>query len=227
MGALAWSLLLFLAPVAAHSTVIAVPADAQQTLWAENQCCSDSWSYTHATESWSFSTNIIGRFLSLGTFPDDDLFVDDLGGGAYTVNAHIDHDGNVFGGAFSWVSQSVTLGVLSPQIFLSGTILGAGTNDGSTGVMQLWASVDYTNPAIVAHTIAPNFATLSFIGGPCWQPCTPGAEGAGFTRDAGGAVVQSDIVGYLVNVDEPALPMLACMVVAAVAVLSAPRRSRL
>ena len=165
--------------------------------------------------------------MSLGTFPDDDLFVDDLGGGAYTVNAHIDHDGNVFGGAFSWVSQSVTLGVLTPQIILSGTILGAGTIDGSTGVMQLWASVDYTNPAIVARTIAPNSATLSFIGGPCSQPCTPGAEGAGFTRDARGPVVLSEGVGYLGNVDEPAWPMLAWLAVAAVAVLSAPRRSRL
>jgi hypothetical protein len=222
-GALALSLFLFLAPVGAHSTVIDVPADAQFSLWAENQCCQDAWFYTHATETWSFSANITGRFLSLGASPDN-LFVDDLGGGSYTVTAHIDHDGNVLGGAFSWVSQSVTLGVLSPQIFLSGTILGAGRREESFGVMQLWASVDYTNPAIAAHTITPNFATLSFIGGPCWLPCTPGAEGPWFTRDASGVVVQPDVFGYHVKVDEPVLPMFVWLVLAAVAALSTAGR---
>jgi hypothetical protein len=213
----AFSVLLSLAPVEAHSTVIDLPTNAQQTLWAENQCCQDAWFYNHATETWSFSANITGRFLSLGASPDD-LFIDDLGGGAYTVNAHIDHDGNVLGGAFSWVSQSVTLGVLSPQIFLSGTILGSGPRDGSLGVMQLWASVDYTNPAIATHTIAPNFATLSFIGGPCWLPCTPGAEGPWFRRDMSGVVVQPDIFGYRVDVDEPPLPTFLWLLLAAVAI---------
>ena len=201
--ALALFFLTSLAPGVANSTVIEIPDDARLTLWAENQCCQDSWSYNYATEVWSFSANIAGRFLSLGASPDD-LFIDDLGGGAYTVNAHIDHDGNVLGGAFSWVSQSVSLGVLSPQTFLSGTILGAVNREGSSSVMQLWAAVDYTNPAIAAHTISPNFASLSFLGGPCWQPCT---QGPGFKRDTSGVVIQPDIFGYHVEVDEPALPM--------------------
>ena len=205
------TLLISLAPLAANSTVIEIPADAQQTLWAENQFGSDPWFYTYATETWSFSTNITGRFLSLGS-----TFIDDLGGGAYTVSAHIDHDGNVLGGAFSWVSQSVTLGVPAPQIFLSGTILGAVQED-SGGVVQLWASVDYTNPAIAAHTIAPNFAALSFIGGPCWLPCETLGGFNAFAQDGQGVVIQPDIFGYDIAIDEPTLPILAWLMLAAIA----------
>ena len=214
LASAALSLLIFLAPFAANSTVIEIPANAQQTLWAENQFGSDPWFYSHATETWSFSTNITGRFLSLGTSPG--VFIDDLGGGAYTVSAHIDHDGDVLGGAFSWVSQSVTLGVLAPQIFLSGTILGAVQGQGG-GVVQLWASVDYTNPAIAAQTIAPNFAALSFIGGPCWLPCEPGGFNA-FAQDGQGVVIQPDIFGYHIAIDEPTLPILAWLMLAAIAV---------
>jgi hypothetical protein len=208
-AALVLALFISLAPVAAHSTVIEQPADARLTLWAENQCCSDVWSYAYATETWSFSTNITGRFLSL-----DSAFVDDLGGGAYTVTAHIDHQGNVLGGAFTWVSQSATLGVLSPQLFLSGTILGAMPNDG-LGIARLWTSVDYTNPAIAARTVAPNFAALSFSGGPCWE-C--GQTLDFFSQDRQGSVVQPDIFGYRVAVDEPPLPVFAWWVLAAIAI---------
>jgi hypothetical protein len=63
LAALALSLLMCLAPIAANSTVNAIPAGAQQTLWAENQGGSDPWFYTHATETWSFSTHITGRFF--------------------------------------------------------------------------------------------------------------------------------------------------------------------
>jgi hypothetical protein len=224
LPALALSLLMSMAPVATHGTVIDIPAHAQQTLWAENNGGSDPWFYTHATETWSFSTNIIGRFLSLGQFPDD-LFIDDLGGGAYSVTAHIDHEGNVLGGAFSWVSQSATLGVLSPQIMLSGTILGAAHRDNAT-VMQLWASIDYTNPAIAAHTIAPNFAALSFIGPPCWHPCTPGTQGPWFARDASASVIQPDIFGYHIEVDEPVLPTFAWLMLAAIAACGYQARRR-
>jgi hypothetical protein len=208
LAALALSLLMCLAPIAAKSTVIAIPGGAQQTLWAENQGGSDPWFYTHATETWSFSTNITGRFLSLGS--TSPLFIDDLGGGAYTVSAHIDHDGNVLGGAFSWVSQSAMLGILSPEIFLSGTILGA-VQENSGGLVQLWASVDYTNPAIAARTLAPNFAALSFIGGPCWLPCE---QVNAFAQNGQGVVIQPDIFGYAI--DEPTLPMLAWLVLAAI-----------
>jgi hypothetical protein len=205
-------LLLSLAPAAAHSTVIELPPDAQQTLWAENQCCSALWAYTYATETFSFSTDITGRFLSLGST----TFIDDLGGGAYTVTAHIDHAGNVLGGAFSWVSQSATLGILSPQIFLSGTILG-GLLDESSSVPKLWASVDYTNPAIAAQTIAPNFAALSFLGGPCWQGCDSGGLNF-FAQDGRGSVVQADIFGYDVQIDEPSLPVVVWLLLAGIAV---------
>ena len=219
-SALALSLFMSLVPVAAHSTLIQLPADAQQTLWAENQCCSDLWSYTYATETWSFSTNITGRFLSLpGTF------IDDLGGGAYTVTAHVDHDGNVLGGQFSWVSQSATLGIVSPQTFLSGSILGALQNDSSSAA-ALWASVDYTNPAIAALTIAPNFAALSFLGGPCWGPCEQSGGFDFFQQDGRGQVVQSDIFGYHVEIPEPGLPLPVWFVLAAIAAAQAAKLRR-
>jgi hypothetical protein len=210
-----FSVLLLLAPVEAHSTVIDLPTHAQGTMTAENQCCQAGWFYTHATETWSFSTDITGRFLY---FSDTDLFIDDLGGGDYTVTAHIDHGGNVLGGAFSWISQSVTLGVLSPQIFLSGTISGALRED-ALGVEQLWATVDYVNPVIAAHTTAPNFAVLSFIGAPCWRGCGAGPEGNAFyfSQDSRGGVVQPDIFGYHVEVDEPALSASLWLLLAAIA----------
>lgn len=204
--------------------VIELPLDAQQTLWAENQCCSALWAYTYATETFSFSTDITGRFLSLGgTAPG--LFIDDLGGGAYTVTAHIDHDGNVLGGAFSWVSQSATLGILSPQTFLSGTILGSMPTDPGSGVAQLWASVDYTNPAIAAQTLAPNFAALSFLGGPCWGPCEQTGGFDFFAQDGRGSVVQPDIFGYHVQIDEPSLPAVVWLLLVGIAVAVMFRRS--
>jgi hypothetical protein len=181
----------------ASATVISFPDGAQQTLWAEHQNGQDPWTYTYATQTWSFTTQITGNFLSLGSSP----LIGDLGGGAYTVNAQVDHSGNVLGGAFSWTSSSATLGVMSPEVFLSGTILGSQAS--GAGVMRLWASVDYTNPALSAWTTAPNFAALSFIGGPCWLPCEQPSGGFNvFGQDWSGSVIQPDIFGY--KVDEPA-----------------------
>lgn len=197
-----------LASFGADATVIPMPANAQQTLWAQHQSGQDPWSYTYATQTWSFTTQITGNFLSLGSSP----LIGDLAGGAYTVNAQVDHAGNVLGGAFSWTSSSATLGVTSPEVFLSGTILGSQAS--GLGVMRLWASVDYTNPALSGWTIAPNFAALSFIGAPCWLPCEQPSGGFNiFGQDGTGSVIQPDIFGY--KVDEPAPAAMFLLTLAA------------
>jgi hypothetical protein len=207
--------------VQAHAAPITGLGDPayEQVFWAEYQCCSTPATYDAATETFSLSTTFgPGAFISPGF-----TFIFDLIGN-YDLTAHVDHSGNVLGGTFSLVGQSVLLGVPASQALISGTITGAApTVSGSGFINSLVADVTYFNPLLEAFGFAtPTAAILSSPGMPCF--CTTGISWA---EDNTFTLVQPDIFGFRpVAVAEPiTLPLFAIGVLAVAWVTRKGRRA--
>lgn len=193
--------LLALVQVPAHGALIVPPAG-DMVLWTESGVAQSS--YDWATETWAVASPWIGRWFNM--YPETgQVNVPDVLGNYY-VSARVDHSGNVLGGTFSLVLQSASLGINSPEAFLSGTILGSSASS-CCGVGALFAAVDYFNPALANLGPIPDFAILSFIG----VPFAPLADSGPFNVwDQEGRigqpwsleVIQPDIFGY-VKVPEP------------------------